>query len=51
MVFKDDSERCAPWNRLINGHPWLNDIRELKMMSPADLTHYAAPRAGCACGP
>ena len=41
MAIKDDSERCAPWNRLINGHPLLVDLQELRQMSPADKAHYA----------
>ena len=40
------SERYEPWNRLIDDHPLLAEIRELKMMSPADLTHYAATPGG-----
>jgi hypothetical protein len=46
MVFKDDSERCAPWNRLINGHPLLVDLQELRQMSETDLSHYASTPGG-----
>jgi hypothetical protein len=42
----DNNERCEPWNRLINDHPLLAEIRELKMMSPADKAHYASTLGG-----
>jgi len=41
VAINADGERCAPWNQLINGHPWLVDLQELRQMSPADKAHYA----------
>jgi hypothetical protein len=36
----------APWNRLINGHPLLVDLQELRQMSPADKARYASTPGG-----
>jgi hypothetical protein len=46
MTTIDDSERYEPWNRLIDDHPWLTDMQELKTMSPADKAHYASTPGG-----
>jgi len=46
MTEIDNSERYEPWNRLIDDHPLLADMQELKMMSPADKAHYASTPRG-----
>ena len=42
----EDIECYEPWNRLIDDHPLLADMQELKMMSPADKAHYASTPRG-----